>query len=46
MNVRALLSNAMPELVALRQDLHAHPELGLEEVRTSEVIARELAALG
>lgn len=46
MNVRALLSNAMPELVALRQDLHAHPELGLEEVRTSEVIARELEALG
>ncbi len=46
MNVRALLSNAMPELVALRQDLHAHPELGLEEVRTSEVIARELDALG
>ncbi|MBS7542786.1 M20 aminoacylase family protein [Ancylobacter oerskovii] len=46
MNVRALLTNAVPELVALRQDLHAHPELGLEEVRTSEVIARELAALG
>jgi len=46
MNVRALLTNAMPELVALRRDLHAHPELGLEEVRTSELIARELAALG
>ncbi|GAB4064265.1 amidohydrolase [Ancylobacter sonchi] len=46
MNVRALLTNAIPELVALRQDLHAHPELGLEEVRTSDVIARELTALG
>ena len=46
MNVRALLSNATPELVALRRDLHAHPELGLSEVRTSEVIARELTALG
>lgn len=46
MNVRAMLTNAMPELVALRRDLHAHPELGLEEVRTSDVIARELHALG
>lgn len=46
MNVRAMLTNAMPELVALRRDLHAHPELGLEEVRTSDVIARELDALG
>ncbi|MBB3771977.1 hippurate hydrolase [Angulomicrobium tetraedrale] len=46
MNVRATLTNALPELVALRRDLHAHPELGLEEVRTSEIIARELAALG
>ncbi|TCK29157.1 hippurate hydrolase [Ancylobacter aquaticus] len=46
MNARAMLTNAMPELVALRRDLHAHPELGLEEVRTSDVIARELTALG
>lgn len=46
MNARVLLSNAMPELVALRRDLHAHPELGLEEFRTSDVIARELTALG
>lgn len=36
----------LPELVALRRDLHAHPELGLEEHRTSDIIARELAALG
>lgn len=46
MNVRASLTNAIPELVAIRQDLHAHPELGLEEVRTSEVIARHLEAYG
>ena len=34
------------ELVAIRQDLHTHPEIGLEEVRTSEVVAKELARLG
>lgn len=46
MNVRAALTNAMPELTAIRQDLHAHPELGLEEVRTSELIARHLESYG
>ncbi len=33
-------------LAAFRRDLHAHPELGYEERRTSEAIQRELAALG
>ena len=27
------------ELTALRRDLHAHPELGFEEVRTSGIVA-------
>jgi hippurate hydrolase len=40
------IRNDMPELVALRRDLHRHPELGLEEVRTSDLVARELARLG
>ena len=34
------------DLVAIRRDLHAHPELGFEEVRTAGIVARELAALG
>ncbi|HXX84610.1 MAG TPA: M20 aminoacylase family protein [Casimicrobiaceae bacterium] len=34
------------ELTALRRDLHAHPELGFEEHRTAEIVARELEAAG
>ncbi|MCF3641889.1 M20 family metallopeptidase [Rhizobium sp. TRM95111] len=46
MTIHTTLANAMPELVAIRRDLHAHPELGLEEVRTSGIVARELASCG
>ncbi len=34
------------ELVAIRRDLHAHPELGFEEHRTSDIVAARLAAWG
>jgi hippurate hydrolase len=36
----------LPELAAIRQDIHAHPELGMEETRTAALVARELRALG
>ncbi|HEV7417806.1 MAG TPA: amidohydrolase, partial [Tianweitania sediminis] len=42
----SLLTNTLDELVALRRDLHTHPELGLEEVRTSDLVARELTRMG
>lgn len=34
------------ELTALRRDLHAHPELGFEEVRTSGIVANVLESFG
>jgi len=34
------------ELAAIRQDIHAHPELGLEEHRTAEIVARKLEEWG
>ncbi len=34
------------DVIAMRRDLHAHPELGFEEYRTAGIVARRLAALG
>jgi amidohydrolase len=34
------------ELVAIRRDLHAHPEIGFEEQRTSGIVAQKLASWG
>lgn len=34
------------ELVARRRDLHQHPELAFEEVRTAGIVAQELSNLG
>jgi amidohydrolase len=34
------------ELVAIRRDIHAHPELGLEEYRTADLVAHKLEEWG
>ncbi len=34
------------DLVALRRDLHRHPELGFQERRTAGIVAERMAALG
>ena len=44
--VRAIAERIEPGLIEVRRDLHAHPELAFEEVRTASVVARELTRLG
>ena len=34
------------ELTAIRRDIHAHPEIGFEEHRTSDIVAAKLAEWG
>jgi hippurate hydrolase len=34
------------ELAKIRRDIHAHPELGFEETRTSDIVAAKLAQWG
>jgi amidohydrolase len=36
----------LDDVVALRRDLHANPELGFEETRTAHIVATRLRALG
>jgi len=36
----------LPEMKALRQELHSYPEIGLEETRTAALIAGHLKSLG
>ncbi len=43
--LHALQTRAAP-FVALRRDLHRHPELGLHEFRTSELLAQQLQSWG
>ncbi|MBE9607681.1 amidohydrolase [Acetobacteraceae bacterium H6797] len=43
---RELLEKHLPAMIALRRDLHAHPELGFEETRTAGIVAEELRKAG
>ncbi len=36
----------LAETIAIRRDLHAHPELSFEEERTASIIAKSLRDLG
>ncbi len=46
MDINRMISEAKDEVVALRRDFHQHPELGLEEWRTSEKVVDYLAGRG
>ena len=42
----AALDAISPEMVQIRQQIHAHPEMAFEEVKTSALVAERLAAWG
>ncbi|MDB5489279.1 MAG: hydrolase [Reyranella sp.] len=46
MKIEPLIAAATAELTAIRRDIHAHPELGFEEERTSTIVAQKLKEWG
>jgi hippurate hydrolase len=46
MNLLDPIVSAAAEIVAIRRDLHAHPELCFQEVRTADVVAAKLTEWG
>jgi amidohydrolase len=44
--IQAATDKLAPELIAIREDIHCHPELGLKETRTSALVADYFRRLG
>ena len=44
--LKAAVAAQLPELVAIRRHLHAHPELSGSEHQTAALVAGELRSLG
>jgi amidohydrolase len=44
--IETKLPSVMPKVVAWRRDLHEHPELSGQEVRTAKLVAEHLRSLG
>jgi amidohydrolase len=44
--IMARIRDLHPELTAIRRDIHAHPELGMEETRTAALVADRLREWG
>jgi amidohydrolase len=45
-SLRGRIEGILPEIIESRHDLHRHPELGYQEVRTSGKVAEKLAGWG
>jgi hippurate hydrolase len=45
-DTQARIAQLLPDLVGVRRDIHAHPELGMEETRTAALVAERLRAMG
>lgn len=46
MNILPLIADSKDEMLAIFRDLHAHPEIGFTEERTSAVVAEKLREYG
>ena len=44
--LRERIASYHDELTGIRRDIHAHPEIGFEEVRTSALVAEKLKGWG
>ena len=44
--LKSNIDELVPDLIAMRRDLHEHPELAFEEVRTSGIVAQRLKSMG
>lgn len=45
-SLKSEIDERVPDLVAMRRDLHEHPEMAFEEVRTAGIVEQRLRALG
>ena len=46
MSARDRIARFHQEMTAWRRDIHAHPELGFQETRTSDIVAAKLKSFG
>ena len=44
--IEDILRKHLPDLTAIRRDIHAHPEMLFEEERTASIVTSELSRLG
>lgn len=44
--IEAIIAEIAPRLIEIRRDLHAHPEVGFDTIRTAAIVADELRAMG